>query len=129
MAPSKLDMFFIDMEAYYGKYKDATHREITEQYVSKRFIEEDLPMLRKYILENQHANYGPPLVSAVKRATSVAYKEDMVTFDRPKKAHNVSAMCKCEKCGKLFPLDSTKCHYCQALVGCGVVSVPHDYFK
>lgn len=127
--PSKLQVFFADMESYYGKYKSADHKDLTEQYIRKRFREEDLPMLRKYVLENQHPNYGPPIVSAIKRATTVAYKEDMYSFARPKRSHDVSPMCKCEKCGKLFPMDMTSCAYCGAAVGCGIVSVPHDYFK
>ena len=120
--------FIGDIEDYYGAYK-AQQRDVTVQYVAKRFRAEDLPKVKKYIYENSHANYGAPTVSGIKRAIDIAYKEDKVVFGRPMKSRNGKPLWKCGGCQKTTALDAAKRPWCGVrTAGNGHVIVPHGYF-
>ena len=128
MTSDPIENFMLDVEDYYGKYK-AQHRDVVKQYVTKRFFPDDFQLLKKYIYENLHANYGAPTVSGFKKAASTAYSEDGVIFKKPTKTKNGRPLAKCRKCNKVFAMDLTTCPWCsEKIIGVGIVSVPKGYF-
>lgn len=123
-----VEEFIRDIEDYYGSYK-AQHRDIVKQYVRKRYLESQLPLLKKYLYENLHANYGAPTVSGFKKAERTAYSEDGMAFTKPNKKREGQPMWKCKGCDKLSPMESHNCVYCgEATTGNGKVVVPKGYF-
>ena len=127
---SPIEEFLRDMEDYYGKYRSGVQRDVTYQYLLKRFNPGDLQKLKKYLFENHHANYGAPIVSTIKKqGLDVAFKEDGVMFTRPKRKAEGNPMAECKSCNKVSPMTNIKCAYCgEFLSGNSSIRVPRGYF-